>query len=464
MKARKPLSRRRVRRQRLALQLAAALGVSLGSSALAKDDGYFAPHPSEVTEFRLSDRDSFVTTQPPAVVAPQNQIEVDSTEPPVPVADPQTEAGDGFLADDASPVPETQDKEAEASIDEDVQSIVEGSQSPVPPSNFPNSSGFNSSAFRLGATAGTPSAVPGMIGDHFGGLFLVGSMFGVTVALGGGDRRFKVAENVSPIPTDRVFFNYNHFENALTDANGLDKSLDRFTFGFEKTFLDGLASFEMRAPFARGLDSTQTINDFDTRGVEFGNLAFALKANLISGDNWMLSGGASMTAPTGDDYQLNFAPGASLRVKNQAFHLAPFLGYLSVHDRWFVQGFLQADFDLNGNDVVSFGAFDGTLQDQNLLFADLSVGHWLYRNRGRCCHLNAVAAIAELHYTSTLNDTDNVAGVFNPHNRMDILNATAALTFHVRQTTLRVGGSAPLRSDEEQLFDAEIIFQLNRFF
>jgi hypothetical protein len=318
----------------------------------------------------------------------------------------------------------------------------------------------------LGAVAGSYSAAPNMIGDFFGGSFLLGSFLGSTISLAGGDRRFKVAENVSPIPQDRVFFNFNHFNNPLTDVNGVSRSLQRFTFGFEKTFLRGDASFEMRVPFASALNSSQTFGFPDTRNTEFGNLAFAFKANLLSGRKGMLSGGTTMTVPTGDDFELFRGTTRQLVVENEAVHLAPFLGWLvQPNRRWFAQGFIQADIDLNGNDVATgFRGFEGVLQDQNLLFIDASVGRWLCRSCDPCDCLTGVAALAELHYTTTLNDTDRVAGIKNPFNRMDILNATAALNAQFRRTSVRVGGTAPLTDDEERLFDAEVIFQLNRNF
>jgi hypothetical protein len=99
------------------------------------------------------------------------------------------------------------------------------------------------------------ASAPSMVGDFLGGGFLLTS--GQTVPIARGDRRFKVAENVSPIPRDRILFNYNHFHNSLTDINGASRDLDRFTFGFEKTFLHGRASIETRLPLAVGLISPQ---------------------------------------------------------------------------------------------------------------------------------------------------------------------------------------------------------------
>jgi hypothetical protein len=181
-----------------------------------------------------------------------------------------------------------------------------------------------------------------------------------------------------------------------------------------------------------------------------------------------------MTLPTSHDAQVD-TDSEFIEIEDDAVHLAPFLGYVTRSNCcWFAQGFIQADFDLNGNDVYdgtgSDRVFRGTLQDQNLLFVDASIGRWIHRGCDPHRRLRAVALMGELHYTTTLNDTDIVAPLFssyaisNPFNRMDILNATGALVIQFSKSAVRVGAAAPLRNDEERLFDAEIIFQFNRYF
>lgn len=339
----------------------------------------------------------------------------------------------------------------------------------------------------LGTTLGSYSAAPAMIGDFFGGTFQFvnsGEMEGgngsgsgsgqnpgegdrtQTVSIAGGDRRFKIAENVSPIPRDRLFFNYNHFENALDDYLGRPVSLDRYALGLEKTFFDELTSIEIRLPIAQGLNSTQDFLSSETRGVELSNLSIAFKGVLLSGERWLISGGTTLTLPTGDGYAEAFNDQKFFFIDNDAVHLAPFIGWLVMpSEKWFAQGFFQTDFDLNGNEVRSvFSGSEGILQDQNLLFVDVSVGHWLMRRNPRTHTLSGIAAITELHYTMTMNDPDEVAGVTNPFNHIDVLNLTAALHFQFKATSIRLGAAAPLRENEERLYDAEIIAQWSRHF
>src|SRR5205823_2792588 len=63
---------------------------------------------------------------------------------------------------------------------------------------------------------------------------------------------FKIAENESAAPQDRVFVTYNFYDNLNGSLRGPDQprvDLHRETFGFEKSFLDGNASFGMRLPY-----------------------------------------------------------------------------------------------------------------------------------------------------------------------------------------------------------------------
>src|SRR5262249_28822403 len=55
---------------------------------------------------------------------------------------------------------------------------------------------------------------------------------------------FKIADNESPRPVDRLFATYNYYNNVNT-FGGRDFDVHREVFGFEKTFLDGNASFGM---------------------------------------------------------------------------------------------------------------------------------------------------------------------------------------------------------------------------
>src|SRR5262249_13974422 len=141
--------------------------------------------------------------------------------------------------------------------------------------------------------------------------------------------------NASPRPVDRVFTTYNYYDSiqgpggapipgvnntqsttvtgpgvggippptlttaATTSIPGLPRlttNLNREGFGFEKTFLSGNASVEVRMPL---LQQTSPINGFDASNVGdvtvIGKYAFFLDRETGN----VLSGGLAVTAPTG---------------------------------------------------------------------------------------------------------------------------------------------------------------------
>lgn len=337
----------------------------------------------------------------------------------------------------------------------------------------------------LGAAPAPGAVTPNMIGDSlFGGLGGTSAyVYDVyqqqyrhgTIPLAGGDRPFKMAENTSPRPQDRVFFNYNHFHNGLIDINGQDHNLDRFTFGMEKTFLCDVASIEFRVPFASALDSTQNTSGSrsSNAATEFGNIGLALKGILWQDRRTLISAGLAMTFPTGDDAVLLTAGGLDeLRIDNDVVHLQPFIGILQTPtDRLFVQGYLQFDFSTaeNGATFTSSGQSQTqALYDQHLVYLDVSMGYWIHRNR--CARLlKGIAPVVELHYTSTLNDatTPTIArGILNNSlNQLDTVNLTGGLIFELgRQSNLTVAAVAPMRDGDGRLFDSEIVVQFNRRF
>jgi hypothetical protein len=87
--------------------------------------------------------------------------------------------------------------------------------------------------------------------------------------------------------------------------------------------------------------------------------------------------------------------------------------------------------------------------------------------------LTGVAAITELHYTTTLQDADRIAGQVNTTtlalnatgNRFDVLNGTVGLQFLLFDaSSLRVAGVFPIGNEDRRLFDSEVQVQFNRRF
>ncbi|SMP76521.1 hypothetical protein SAMN06265222_12163 [Neorhodopirellula lusitana] len=355
--------------------------------------------------------------------------------------------------------PSNNESESSAAFDSDDSFSPPASN----PSSFSNATANSFAATSLASTTGSQGGLdaPSMLGDSPG--------YGATVTVVGvpyslptaGIRRFKVTENVSPIPQDRVFFNYNHFDDAL-QANATDNTyLDRYMFGGEKTFIDGLFSIEIRCVVSDGFDSQQTAAR--ERGTEFGDLQFAFKSLLYSSNDLAIGGGLTLSVPTADDTEL---VGVG-EIENETVFLAPFIGFVGKPTKnTFVQGFLQTDIVLGGDSVLDgVGVEQGIYQDQNLIYASLSAGHWLYRDECASACLNGIAGMVEFHYTSALNDADLVAfggNTLTAQDNLDVLNLTSGLVVQTGKSYFRVGGSVPLTDDK--FYDSEFQLQINRTF
>ena len=235
--------------------------------------------------------------------------------------------------------------------------------------------------------------------------------------------RTKLTQNGSPIPRDRVYVDYSHFDNTPLDSRGV--GVNRVTPGFERTFRDGWCSIEVRAPFATTLDSDPVSGGVtNTSAAEFGNLTLFLKSLLWRNEHAAISGGLGIAAPTADDVVVRHVNGSeALRVTSEATHVLPFLGgVFAPNDRLFAQGLLQFDFDVSGatvqaSDYVSgapSGAMStlGVAQDRDYVFVDLNVGWWAYRgfDRGARGWVRGVAPMVEYHLTQSLDGGDAIAG------------------------------------------------------
>jgi hypothetical protein len=374
-----------------------------------------------------------------------------------------------------------------------------------PPSNL-LASLFGANAPPAERLAGTPN----MFGDFFnnvgGGLLatdtLGGSFAGYAdLPLAAGCRRVKIAENDSAVPQDRIFYMYNHFQDSLqadvvpspiySPRTERSLSVDRYTFGFEKTFFDGNWSAEMRMPIA-GTTNFETPVINPGMGVEggcVGNLAVIVKRSIYRSCSTAVAVGMGVDTPTGSDVDgfVSITPTPTFTyftMHNDAVHLLPFVGFVHAPtDEFFWQGFLQVDVPLNGNridyegvrsQVVRSSGELGTLNEQSLMYLDLSGGYWVYRNQ--CSPgLTGLATLVEVHYTTTMQDTDVVQGTVVPAqlqltyanfaNRVDVLDFTVGLHAEFANHTLcRVGGVFPLSTGDDRAFNSEIQVQVERRF
>jgi hypothetical protein len=290
--------------------------------------------------------------------------------------------------------------------------------------------------------------------------------------LSAGAARHRAANNNNVLPLDRIYYTFDYSQSALYDAQNNSRSIDlRYsTFGLEKSLLDGAASAEVRLPWITGYNDEQGGN-LDLPAItdaELGNAYFAFKFFLHSNSNSVLTAGMGVTLPTASDANYLLGGSPIYTIKNHAVYLQPYVAYAAqLSRRSFFQLWAQGDFASEPNDVFITTVIAGEYQEQDLFMLDLQTGYWFYESP--CSQmLQGIAGISELHYTTTLSDTDIrpiTRLMMNPQNRMDVLNLT--LGTHLQLTpraNARFAVTAPLRSgdnDTNQFYDLQFIAQFD---
>jgi len=297
----------------------------------------------------------------------------------------------------------------------------------------------------------------------------------------GGGGSYNISENNTALPTDRIYFVYNNFHNAISTSPGFGspfaRSIDlhRYVAGFEKTFLGGNMSLDVRMPLLSGFDLSNSVISSDLGNV--GNLTMFLKGLIYSDDDVAIATGMGIGLPTGSDLRTRTLPPFGdnfVVVRNQAVHLMPFVAAtMNLSDKWFLQSFGQMNFAASGNEVVNQNGVVGVFNEQNLLQTDIGLGRWLWQDSSRPV-FTGLAGVCELHYTTIVQDTDVVGlgngpflsgSISNSANRQDLLNLTSGLQAQLGPlTALRVGAVVPLRNTPDRVFDSEIQVSLNRKF
>jgi hypothetical protein len=194
---------------------------------------------------------------------------------------------------------------------------------------------------------------------------------------------FKITEDESPRPMDRVFINYNYYNRLGTSGEGFTvrPDLNRETGGFEKTFLDGNASFGMRVPYIQATDSAGNVGGSDIGDITFIG-KFAICNDRSTGN--LLSAGLAVTAPTGPDEIL--ADGSHLH----STLLQPYVGYIWNCGNLYVHGFSAVIVPTDSRDVT-------------LLTNDVGVAYRAYCNLNSGGWLTEFTPTVEGHLTDPLN-------------------------------------------------------------
>jgi hypothetical protein len=296
--------------------------------------------------------------------------------------------------------------------------------------------------------------------------------FHAMVGIAGGASRTLVSRNNNVLPLTRAYFDYSFSDAARFDAVTDTRTGDihQGIFGVERAFFHNLLSLEIRLPTVNGLDGVQeaVINRPARQDTSFGNMYLGTKALLYYDPQNVLTTGVGFTLPTGQSADFRIGNTSVATINNGTGFIQPFIAYARTRGRGFLQTWTELDFAVGGNDLFLGNAFRGTYQEQHLLHLDMQVGYWLYRNHHANRIVTGFAPLLELHYTSTLNDSDSINIVQdyeNPFNRMDILNATIGSQINLgRQANCRLGVALPLlggQFGEAHVADASLFAQFD---
>ncbi len=342
-----------------------------------------------------------------------------------------------------------------------------GAAAAAPNANTPSSAAANANNALSQAGQGeqvasaAESYAPNMIGDWLVPTFVTVGHSGTSDCVSspsGGFGRFKMADDTSPLPQDRVLLDNSYFSGAY-GANGAGADtrfgVDGFEAGFEKTFLSGAASIELRAP----------LSNEDTLGTRFGDLGIAVKGLLINRSDLAICAGMSMNVPTGPNVvDTGLEAGAeTVTIENQSVHLLPFVGALWMpSSRFFAQGYIQLDMDASGNEVLAGPTAGpltsvGRLYDPTFLYVDVGAGYWLRRGDDSRL-ISGIACIGEIHVNESLASGGVISDgsiVVPPYN-YSFVDLTAGVHLDVGQhCNVTFGYVAPLSGGPARDFNGE---------
>jgi hypothetical protein len=290
----------------------------------------------------------------------------------------------------------------------------------------------------------------------------------------------KLVENSSPIPRDRVYFNYSYFKGANITPDRAD--VNRFTPGFEKTFFDQWTSIEIRTPFAGTISNVQAVDSgacgglSEYRDVEFGNMSVIFKSFLMQRDTWGITAGMQVLLPTADSVYVDGTtqtgqPLNLVYVENQSVHTMPFVGSVwAPNDRWFNQAMLQMDIDSNGSPAYVNSTLDANVSGSQMasagrvlyptfMYLSFSTGYWIYTSKGP--GLTGFSPVMEVHVNQAMNQFQpiNAYGysLGNDQGILSVTNGLVGCNFEWnRRSTVTFAYVTPLGGGLDRFFDGEL--------
>jgi hypothetical protein len=272
------------------------------------------------------------------------------------------------------------------------------------------------------------------------------SIAGVVPAI----RGFKIADNQTPRPTDRVFGSFNYYDNvnrSLNERFGApiqNMIVYRQVYGFEKTFFDQWASIGIREPInTLNIQSSRQFPSLGGTSSAFGNLNVFTKF-IVWQDRVgnLISAGLAIDIPTGPN---SFAGFPTIMGKNVT-DIQPYLGYIFTNGGdWFVQGF------------GSIGVpTDSALP--TMMFVDAALGYFVYRDNDPGSCLTAVVPTFETHLNIPLNHSS--LNFFDTYGTPTVVDLTFGVnTEFFKRGILTLGYALPVTGPTP--FSGEFILQFN---
>jgi hypothetical protein len=291
---------------------------------------------------------------------------------------------------------------------------------------------------------------------------------------GGTVGRTKVADDNSPLPRDRIIFQYDYFNNVPLLARGID--VNRFSPGFEKTFFDRRTSIEMRFPFAATTSTNFEIGGLGSNVTDWGDIAINLKGLVYKSDEFNASVGWQIALPTARDTNATVGGVPVVKIKNETVYQTPWVAFLwTPNDCLFMQNWYMIGFDPNANpvlanpDLVSGLRPVGRIADQSLLEIDAQVGYWVMKSEDPCAWFRRLGPFLELHYNSTVTNADLIQSggfiITSPAGRYDELNLTAGAVAQIGDNlNMSLGAVVPLKNGDDRFFDWQVGFRASWFF
>jgi hypothetical protein len=243
---------------------------------------------------------------------------------------------------------------------------------------------------------------------------------------------FKVADNGDVAPEDRVFVNYNAFSRVGSSLIGSSANfhVNNETIGFEKACLDGLVSFELRAPFYQ-------LNGDDMNSCNFGDLTLIGKIGMVGEGRNAISGGLAVTVPTGPNFTAVNGTSVNPTI------IQPFIGYCCNADGAYIQGFSSYAIATDNN----FGS---------IWFNDLAIGY-IMRSHSCDSMITGIVPTMEAHLDTPVGHIGSISDVVGIPDQL-VLTGGAHLLFG-KSSRLSAGLDVPVTGP--RVYATEWVVQLN---